>query len=143
MEKTQRESFFWSTEVRAQARAVIRPWAQPRLFLESKIFLEGSLYLVLSTPFPPRWSGGSKTPYAGEPPPDHPWGMATLSTRHLGGVLEAPGSVLEASWRRLGGVWRHLGGSWRRLGAVLEALGGVLEAFEGVLEALRGQSAAR
>ena len=45
MENPQRESFFGPMEMRAQGRAVFRPWAQPRLFLESKIFLEGRLWL--------------------------------------------------------------------------------------------------
>ena len=58
-EKTQRESRFWLTVDGAheRRRRSGRAWSW---LLESKIFLEGRLYTILSTPFPPRWSGGFK-----------------------------------------------------------------------------------
>ena len=74
----------------------------------------------------PRWSGGSKTPYAGEPPPDHPWLTATASA---GGVCRRP------FWLALGGVLEALGGSLEALGRVLEVLESVLEASWLLLEA--------
>ena len=83
----------------------------------------------------------SKTPYAGEPPPDHPWCLATLR-RRLGGVWRHLGGF----WRHLGGPWRHLGGvlgSWRRLGGVLGGLGGILEVLGGVLEAMLSQDTSK
>ena len=160
---------FWPMEVATQARRCSPPDPSLRL-LRSRTRTRRSCSGGL-VPDPehahdsPRWSGGSKTPYAGEPPPDHPWSLATALAgvpcawplqanisgvfRNLARTWQEPASDLirvfetvwerlERSWRRSWTLWRRMEASWGRLGRSRRrswASWRLLEASWAVLEA--------
>ena len=169
MEKPQRESNFRPMDAPTQARRRRSGRAWSKSFFR-RIDSEGysrrqTIPCSEHAHDSPRWSGGSKTPYAGEPPPDHPWSLATALAgvpcawplqanisgvfRNLARTWQEPASDLirvfetvwerlERSWRRSWTLWRRMEASWGRLGRSRRrswASWRLLEASWAVLEA--------